>query len=621
MDERVGYTLIAIFAVVGVFIRLHYPWLFYDVRYLFTLLKIRKFVRSCVKNDKYLVDIFLESVERHPDKACIVYNNKVHSYKQMNTWSDQFANFMYGEELKCGDTVAIFMYNEPFYLCAWLGCAKLGVKCALLNYNLRKTSLVHCLAATNVSHIIVGQGDGLVTAIEEISDHLKENDIKVWVHGDHKAGTGKFRDITSDVQTCSDEPIPKERRRGVRPNHVSVYIYTSGTTGLPKAGKITHTRHLGGSNIFSVFKLKRDDIFYICLPFYHSSGIMLSLANGMRLGTTMVIAPKFSASRFWQDVRKHNVTVVFYVGEICRYLLAQPESDKDKENNVWMAIGNGLRPDIWTKFAHRFAIPFLGEFYGATEGNIFFYNPDNKIGACGCISPFLKRLMKCELVEYEYDKAEPTRGPDGRCIPVEHGKAGLLLVAITERAPFQGYEGNKEMTERKVVRNAFTDGDLYFNTGDILAMDKEYYVYFLDRLGDTFRWKGENVSTNEVAQVIMAFSGVNEVNVYGVSVPGHEGRAGMAAAILADENNFDFREFYTHLTEYLPLYACPRFIRTRDSLPITGTYKYTKMEMVKEGFDPTSVNDPVYYMDTRRKTYMPLNSMVYNRIVDGEERI
>ncbi|XP_070542995.1 long-chain fatty acid transport protein 2-like [Ptychodera flava] len=622
MDDSVGYALIGAFALIGWFLRTYYPWLFYDIRLLYRYIRLVMRMKLSSIRNPLLVDLFVKSAKGSPEKTCLVFRDQAYTYRDIDIRSNQFANFVDRKGcLEVGETVAFFMYNEPFFVWAWLGLAKLGITCAFLNYNVRNKSLIHCLDAVDAKIIIAGEGEELLGALEEISNYLREHDIKVWALTERPAKEYQFIDIHNDVDAAPKDPIPREKRQHVRKNDDALYIFTSGTTGLPKAARISHGRLAEGSFIADLYNIKKDDVYYITLPLYHSAGFQISLSSALRLGATVVLSPKFSASRFWQDARQHRVTVIFYVGEMCRYLMMQPESESDKENDVWLAVGNGLRPDIWIKFPKRFEIPYLGEFYGATDGNLFAMNPDNKVGACGCFSPFLKKLFGFELVMYDFDKAVPVRDRNGRCIPVQHGQTGLMLTRVNKLAPFSGYRGREELSEKKRVRDAFKDGDVYLNTGDIFALDKDYYLYFMDRLGDTFRWKGENVATTEVAQIVLSYPGIVEANVYGVSVPGQEGRAGMAAVVMEDEDNFNFEEFYSHLTTYLPLYACPKFIRTQSEMATTGTYKYTKVKLVEDGFDPNAVDDPMYFMDVDRKSFVPMNNFVYQRIISGNARI
>ncbi|XP_002740877.1 long-chain fatty acid transport protein 2-like [Saccoglossus kowalevskii] len=303
---------------------------------------------------------------------------------------------------------------------------------------------------------------------------------------------------------------------------------------------------------------------------------------------------------------------------LCNIVYGHPE---DKKHSVRVAIGNGLRPDIWERFQKRFNIPVICEFYGATEAPFFSANTDNTVGAIGKFTPIWKLITGLTLIKYDYETAEPIRDAKGRCIPVSRGKVGLLLCPINDRARYDGYSGDKKLSEQKVVRNVFKEGDAYFNSGDLLMLDKNYYLHFVDRLGDTFRWKGENVATTEVSEIVTLFPDIKEANVYGVKVPGQDGRAGMAAIILEDDQVFRLKEFYDYITSSLPLYACPRFLRVMKTLETTGTYKYKKGDLVREGFDPNKVKEPMYFIDLNANTYSPLDEISFGKIVAGKSRL
>ncbi|XP_077988528.1 long-chain fatty acid transport protein 2-like [Glandiceps talaboti] len=600
-----------------------YPYFGHDFKSIRRVISIRKSVANWSESGRFAADLFLHSAAKHPYKPFIIFNNRIFTYKDIDMLSNKFANFVMEKGLKCGDTVAILMHNSPTVVWAWLALAKLGIKCALINVHLRKEALTHCLTISGAKLLVIGEGLDLVEAVADISDNLKAARMEVW-----SLENSNLQDIYADIEVvdegvgnASTDPIPSEQRSSVTEGDASVYIYTSGTTGLPKAAIVSHYRHLLSCHVFSVFDMREDDIVYISLPLYHASAFALGIGNVIRLGTTAVLAPKFSVHSFWEDCRRHNVTVILYIGEICRYLTTMPENTNDRNHKVRMALGNGLRPDIWEKFQRRFNIGTIGEFFAATDGPFWASNHDNKVGAVGKLSPFMKKMMAFELVKYNYDTAEPIRDSRGRCIPVKHGDAGLLLATINDQSRYDGYHGRKDLTNKKIVSNAFKDGDKYFNTGDLLSLDKNYYLYFVDRVGDTFRWKGENVATTEVSQVLTSYPGVLEAVVYGVAVPGQDGRAGMAVLHLEDRTEFDFKKFYNFVISELPLYSCPRFLRIQESVATTGTYKYEKTKLVKEGFDPNLIEEPLYYMDSKKELYSPLDNNSYAGILVGKARL
>ncbi|XP_002741022.2 long-chain fatty acid transport protein 2-like [Saccoglossus kowalevskii] len=535
--------------------------------------------------------------------------------------ANKFANFVHNQGLRLGDCAAIMMYNEPSFIWSYLGFAKLGIKCALINYNMRARSLLNCIEITGARVLLVGHDNHLISYVEEISSQLHQQKTDIWTTGGKDRGI--FWHIDRDLSNTSNQPVPREIRGQLQKTDTSVYIFTSGTTGLPKASVASHTRHVRAAFTLtsSGHGLTSKDRIYVSLPLYHSSGFYLGFATAVNYGSSMVLTRKFSSHKFWDDCRRHSVTVIQYIGEVCRYLLTLPEHPDDRKHSVRMAVGNGLKADIWSQFKNRFNIPIIYEFYGATEGNFLGLNFDNTVGAVARSTPLLKFLMGFHLIKFDNETAEVIRGPNGRCIPVKFGEPGLLITEISDRIAFEGYHGNKKLTEEKISRNVFKDGDAYLNSGDVMILDKNYYLYFVDRLGDTFRWKGENVSTTEVASVLTMFPGINEANVYGVQVPGQDGRAGMAAIVFNDEQECDMQQLYNHVTKALPLYACPMFLRITQTLETTGTYKYKKKDLMRDGFDPGKTSDKLYFKDFTKKTYSPLNKGEFQKIVFGKARL
>nr|XP_042128630.1 bile acyl-CoA synthetase isoform X2 [Peromyscus maniculatus bairdii] len=387
--------------------------------------------------------------------------------------------------------------------------------------------------------------------------------------------------------------------------------------GLPKPAILSHERVLQVSKMLSFCGATADDVVYVVLPLYHTAGLILGVLGCLELGATCVLAPKFSASRFWADCRQHGVTVIQYVGEVLRYLCNVPEKPEDKIHPVRLAMGNGLRADVWETFQQRFGPIRIWEFYGSTEGNSGLMNYVGRCGAVGKTNCFLRMLSPFELVQFDVETAEPVRDKQGFCIPVGPGEAGLLLTKILKNQPFLGYRGSKEQSKRKLVTDVRRSGDLYYNTGDVLSLDSEDFLYFHDRLGDTFRWKGENVSTREVEGVLSSLDFLQEVNIYGVPVPGCEGKVGMAAVKLAPGQNFDGQKLYQHVRSWLPAYAAPHFIRVQDSLEVTSTFKLVKSQLVREGFDVGVIVDPLYILDNKTQTFRRLMPDMYKAVCEG----
>jgi fatty-acyl-CoA synthase len=362
---------------------------------------------------------------------------------------------------------------------------------------------------------------------------------------------------------------------------------------------------------------------YCALPLYHSAGGAMAVSAALMSGGTLALRRKFSAREFWSDLRATRASAFQYIGEFCRYLLNQPPDPRDGEHQLSYCVGNGLRPEIWEQFRDRFRIPKIVEFYGATEGNVALLNMDNKVGSVGRIPS--KLLMDARLVRYQVETDEHVRDAKGRLIECATGEVGELIGALPSkpgdnRGRFEGYT-SKEATERKILRNAFVDGDAFFRTGDLLKQDAAGYFYFIDRIGDTFRWKGENVSTQEVAEAVSVFPGVELANIYGVEVPGGDGRAGMAALVIGGGAGFDTRAFYEHVTSSLPAYAVPVFVRLQGEAEVTGTFKLRKVELQREGWNPATLADPLYIRDDAARDYVRLDTERHRAVEAGEVRL
>ncbi|POI21884.1 hypothetical protein CIB84_014369, partial [Bambusicola thoracicus] len=358
----------------------------------------------------------------------------------------------------------------------------------------------------------------LQAAVEEVLPDLKQEGVRVF-YLNSTSPTPGVEALLPAIEAASDEPMPNHHHTNTTTASKSIYIYTSGTTGLPKAAVITEMKVMMVANLARICGLRENDIMYTTLPLYHSAGLLIGVGGCLEVGATCVLRAKFSASQFWDDCRRYNVTVIQYVGELMRYLCNSPRRANDREHGVRLAIGNGLRATVWKEFLQRFGPISISEFYGATEGNAGFINYTGKIGAVGRANVFLKAFASFELIKYNVEEDEPVRNEDGFCIRVRPGETGLLVIKITKNTPFHGYAGDSQKTEKKILRDVFVKGDTYFNSGDLLMMDQEKFLYFQDRVGDTFRWKGENVATTEVEATLAMVDFIQEVNVYGVPVP------------------------------------------------------------------------------------------------------
>jgi fatty-acyl-CoA synthase len=558
-------------------------------------------------------DRFEAQVELGPERVALVQGDRSLRYHELDAAANRVAHWAQSIGIARGDVVALLIGNRPELLVAQIGLAKIGAVSALINHNLRGNALAHCVSvAKSVCTIVHGEFE------EEWLSALPHLDGRPRAYAIGGAVAGA-EPLDAVLGASSPDALDPALRAGLVAGDPYLYIYTSGTTGFPKAAKISHLRgmQLAGGAI-AALSLTPGDRMYIALPLYHSAGGGMALGGALLSGAAAVIAPKFSASSFWSDCVRHGVTTFQYIGELCRYLLNTPEQPDERRHTVRGCVGNGLRPEVWRPFQERFRIPRIVEFYGATEGNVAIMNYEGKVGSVGRLPALLRRAMGTQLIRYDVEADDHVRDADGFCIACAPGEVGEAIGRISAVARFEGYT-SESATEKKVLRDVFEKGDAYFRTGDLLRMDDEGYFYFIDRIGDTFRWKGENVATSEVAEVLSVAPGVREANVYGVEVTGHEGRAGMAALVV--DEKFDPAALYAHVAAALPSYARPVFVRIGTEMEITGTFKHRKVDLVAQGFDPAQVTDPVLFADAAAKTYVPLDPKLHGGIVSGEVRI
>ncbi|MDJ0847103.1 MAG: long-chain-acyl-CoA synthetase [Myxococcota bacterium] len=557
------------------------------------------------------LDAYEESLGRHRGRPAIRFEGREMSYGEVDAYANRVARWARGQGFERGDVVALLAPNRLEYLPIWIGLGKVGVVAALINTNLTGRSLVHCVSVARARTAIVDPE--LAPALDEVRGEL--DGMGVW---ELDGGDARGEDFDAALAEVGDAPIGAEAREGIHAEDALMYIYTSGTTGLPKAAKISHQRALAASHgARAAQELGPRDVMYDCLPLYHSAGGLAAAGASLLGGSTLAVSRKFSASRFIDECRETGATTFQYIGELCRYLLNSPERPREREHDLRMCIGNGMRPEVWEPFQQRFGIPRVLEFYGATEGNVSFINLDGKPGTVGRVPAFARKAMGLHVVRFDVEREEVVRDAQGHCIECGPGEAGEVIARINELTRFDGYT-DEQATKKKVLTDVFRPGDRYFRTGDLLRFDEEGYFYFVDRIGDTFRWKGENVSTNEVAEVLSSCPGVSEVNVYGVEVHGCDGRAGMASLVTTDA--FDLEAIGRHVERELPAYARPLFLRLQPEMETTGTFKHRKVQLVKGGFDPDQVADPLFFHDGE-KGYVPLEPDLYARIQAGEVRV
>ena len=571
-----------------------------------TLLKVRFGATLSVGS------VLEEQARKNPQAPALLFEDRRWTYAEFNAWVNRLAHALQASGVRNGATVALLMENHANGLACVAALAKLGAAAGLLNPNLRGDALRHSLKAMNPAQLVIA-GE----CAEGFAD-LRQNwegPPPWWLRGYGDQGCPEgWRDLEMAAQTASTQNT--DSTGAVQTKQPFCYILTSGTTGLPKASVMSHQRWLRGMAGLGqlALRLKPGDVLYCPLPLYHNNALTVSWGAALGTGAALALDRKFSASKFWDRVRHFDASAFTYIGELCRYLLAQPESPRDREHRVAACIGNGLRPDLWQRFKQRFGIERICEFYGASEGNLAFvngFNLDETAGFC----PY-----SYAIVEYDPDSAEPKRGREKRLIKVARGGMGLLITEVSDKAPFEGYT-DARASEAKLVRGAFKNGDCWFNTGDLVRDQGWKHIQFVDRLGDTFRWKGENVATTEVEAALRTAPGIADNTVYGVQVPQADGRAGMAAVCLATDCPLDGPALALHLRACLPVYAVPVFLRVVQELETTATFKTRKQSLKQDGCDPGKISDPLYVLQPGQPAYEIFSGPLWNELQQGRLKL
>ena len=560
----------------------------------------------------------IESAARdNPQGVALIQGDEQLTYAEFDRWANQLAHYLRAHGLRQGDSVALMFENRFELLAGVVACAKLGAVSALINSSQRGRVLAHSISLASPRMVLVG---------EELQDAFTEIAAEVALPADachYFADRPTWRDPGEALAgwqhpaaALKDYPVDAPLlERPVRADDPCFYIYTSGTTGLPKAVVFNHGRFMKGYGAFgfAAVRLGREDRMYVSLPFYHGTAMVVCWGSVLAGQAALIMVRKFSASRFWDEVERHRATAFGYVGELCRYLLDQPARPSDAANPIRVMVGNGLRPSIWQAFKQRFAVERVVELYASSEGNIGFtnlLNLDNTVG----FSPY-----PYAIVRYDQEREAPLR-ENGHLQQVAKGEAGLLLGKITDKSPFHGYTNARD-TERCILRDVFEPGDAWFNTGDLMRDMGFRHAQFVDRLGDTFRWKGENVSTTQVEAVLDGVAGVSETVVYGVEVANTNGRAGMACIRLAcAPEAFDFQALLTHLRQELPAYAVPLFLRLSAEMETTGTFKHKKAPLKEQAYDLDRCSDPLYAWLPGSDRYVPLTRELHAAISAGNYR-
>ena len=562
-----------------------------------------------------------ENATKYPHDVALICENEQVTWQELNERANRVAHQLQDMGIERGDCVSLFMQNRIEFVASMLGVQKLGGVVGMINTNLGKQQLIHCINLIESKKCIFGQE--LAEPLAEVRSelNLKEGEDYLFVRDSEMANQPPPNwAITLDSTDTSKSDANLEATNSVTMGDRAFYIFTSGTTGLPKAAIMSNRRVVptGSLAAQALFRINHDDRMYNCLPLYHATGLVVGLGGAISVGASTVIKRKLSVSAFWDDIRKHNCTSFIYIGEFIRYLMSRPPQKDDAVNPVRTIAGNGLRPDIWLDFKERFGIHRIGELYGASEGNGSFANIFNKDCTVGIT------VTPVKLVKYDVAEDEIERDENGHCIEITDDETpGLLLIEINEKANFEGYTSS-EASEKKIVRDAFESGDEFFNTGDLMktvdvgfSWGQKHYQ-FVDRVGDTFRWKSENVSTNEVGELINNFDDIIFTNIYGVEIPGADGRAGMAAIVLKEGMNLedlDLKGLSEHVRSNLPSYARPIFIRLLEDLPTTTTHKLQKNDLGDSAYHLDKVQDALLVMKPGEDTYTKLDSDFYDQIV------
>ncbi|XP_028967870.1 long-chain fatty acid transport protein 4-like [Galendromus occidentalis] len=596
-------------------------------------LQLVSFLRLTQLRQKTPTMFFAEFAKKHPERPMFYYGDRTWTFGEADRYTNQIANFFKDLNLKAGDDVAIVMENCPEMVFMFLGLAKIGVASALVNTNLRKSPLLHSIRSVKTKAVIFTPttAGSLMEVRQDIKSLSTDGGVQMLCYG--MCGSVEDLGASEIKQLISQQSATPPTYRGKLDDRF-LYVFTSGTTGLPKAAIVKNYRYLMCAAVAKYLaRLKSEDTLYIYLPMYHTSGGIMGVGPVILFGTSGAMAPKFSASKFWSDCIRYNCTVSHYIGEICRYLHVQPPRPEDKAHSIRMMYGNGMKASLWPKFIERFNVRDIKELYGASEGNANIMNMDNVVGSVGCIPTICRLSMTAArlswnrfLIKVDPLTGKPLRGPDGLCMLCGPREAGEWVATINPKKPELAFDGytDKSSSSKKTYSDVIVKGDLCFATGDILEYDELGNLYFKDRTGDTYRWKGENVSTAEVENVISKYSIMNDCVVYGISVPGVDGKAGMVALL---DPNLDYakgehlKELLARIKTELPSYAIPIMVRLTRKLEATSTFKLIKTQLVKEAYDLDKVKDPLFILDVTRQQYVPFDENILERIRQGVWRL
>ncbi len=553
-----------------------------------------------------IATLLADRARARPDDNGLIFESRVWTWRELDTQVNRWGREFLARGVRSGDVVALVMDNRAEYLVAQTALVRIGAVVSFINCNLTGEALRHAITVCGSSALVVGNEHR--EAVEPLRESLGILPSRWWY-----AGEGDCRNVdTLEGSACRQSAAPLDVP-APSPDATGCYIYTSGTTGLPKAAIVTHRRWLlaAAGFAFVLADAHEHDVIYCTLPLYHSSGQFAGWGGALFSGAALLLRRKFSTREFWTDVHAWRATVFLYIGELCRYLLNAPVQPMERGHCLRVAVGNGLRETLWGPFQQRFGVPLVREFYGSTEGNVALLNVEGRPGYVGRLRAGMA------VVACDPDTSEPLRDAAGRCRRVAVGETGLIIGLINPLMKFDGYL-DKKATSSKILADVFIRGDRWFNTGDLVRVDEDDWVAFADRAGDNYRWKGENISAGEVETTLHGCPGLVEAIVYGVEVPGAEGRAGMASLVIDAE--FTMEAFAAWVHERVPTYQQPRFVRILGSgARTTGTFKYQKAAYRAEGYDPARIDDALYIRQDGH--YRPLDAARYAQIASGQRTV
>ena len=564
-----------------------------------------------------LADRLEHQAREQGERPFLIYGEQVLSYLEVDARANQMAHTFYANGLRAGDVCALAMENRPAFFCTWFGLVKLGVVVAFINTQVSGRPLLHALQTTDAKALVVGEEClANVQATEgfpELPCWLIRDPENPWTEALPKGIDGHF---DARLEKAPRTPFPRDIRAHIDAQTPTLLIFTSGTTGLPKAARYSHMRWMSSGDVMEVtLQATCDDVFYCCLPLYHGAAATSVTSTALRAGAAIVVRRKFSVREFWNDVALHRISIFQYIGEICRYLLNQPQQAHDRQHTLRCMLGAGLSPDTWQRWLERFGPIQVFEGWGATEANAAIINVDNYFGSCGRVPDWNKTNLR--LVRYDVENDCHPRDENGFYQVCKVGEIGEAMGFIVDHPQigggrFEGYT-SAEATESKIRRNVLREGDAYWSSGDLLREDADGYCYFVDRIGDTYRWKSENVSTQEVADALSDLPGLELINIYGVQVPGHEGRAGMAAVLMQPGHSFDPDTLFAPPEARLPRYAAPVFVRVARAADLTASFKLRKVDLQRQGYCPTRCSDPLFIRDEHTRSYVPYSPQALTR--------